>query len=103
MNTNPTQGIAADPRAAGEIHQLAAAATDPQISAQANSAEATTDPSADPPHLVMKVGTVTYYVNVHFSKTSKETINDKIMRLIRNDIKNGNIDHPNTHRRERLT
>ena len=32
-----------------------------------------------------RIGNTTYLVTVHFSATSKETINDKIIRLIRND------------------
>jgi len=30
-----------------------------------------------------------YIVGVHFNPTSKENINDKILRLIKNDIANG--------------
>jgi len=36
--------------------------------------------------ITQKYGNTTYEVYVHFSKTSKETLTDKIMRLIRNDI-----------------
>jgi hypothetical protein len=32
-----------------------------------------------------KVGRSTYNVQVYFSKTSKESFNDKILRLIKND------------------
>jgi len=32
-----------------------------------------------------RVGSTVYRVNVHFSQTSKETANDKIIRLIRNE------------------
>ena len=38
-----------------------------------------------------RIGTTTYQVAVHFSKTSKETIKDKIMRLIKNDTANGKL------------
>ena len=38
------------------------------------------------PQMTQKLGQTTYDVFVHFSKTSKETLTDKIMRLIRNDI-----------------
>jgi hypothetical protein len=31
-----------------------------------------------------RIGSTTYEVAVHFSQTSKETLDDKIMRLIRN-------------------
>ena len=37
------------------------------------------------PKLTTKVGNTTYDVFIHFSKTSKETMTDKIMRLIRNE------------------
>ncbi|MGL5254241.1 MAG: transposon-encoded TnpW family protein [Brevinema sp.] len=44
---------------------------------------ANTTPEATFTH---KIGKTTYVVGVHFSKTSKETINDKIERLILNDL-----------------
>lgn len=33
-----------------------------------------------------RIGNTVYRVNVHYSKTSKETISDKITRLVKNDI-----------------
>ena len=36
-----------------------------------------------------RIGSTNYRVNVHFSKTSHETMNDKIMRLIRNEAASG--------------
>ena len=38
------------------------------------------------PDLVKQIGKTTYKVKVHFSKTSTETMSDKIKRLIRNEI-----------------
>jgi len=35
-----------------------------------------------------KVGRSTYNVHVYFSKTSKESFNEKILRLIKNDAAN---------------
>jgi len=35
-----------------------------------------------------KVGRATYNVHVYFSKTSKESFNDRILRLVKNDIAN---------------
>lgn len=32
-----------------------------------------------------RIGATTYRVSVHFSPDSKETVNDKIMRMIRNE------------------
>ena len=36
-----------------------------------------------------KIGRTTYKVQIFFSKTSKEKFNDKLLRLIKNDIANG--------------
>ena len=32
-----------------------------------------------------RIGSTTYRVGVHFSPTSKETMNDKILRMIKNE------------------
>jgi hypothetical protein len=46
------------------------------------------DPAAPPdkPAVMLKrIGTTTYHVSVHLSATSKETMGDKITRMIRNE------------------
>ena len=43
------------------------------------------------PKMTKKLGNTTYDVFVHFSKTSKETMTDKVMRLIRNEINSKQI------------
>ena len=43
-------------------------------------------PEQDPPALVKKIGKTTYIVRVHFSETSKETMNDKIKRLLKYEV-----------------
>ena len=40
---------------------------------------------AAPPVMIKKIGKTTYRVKIHFSETSKETMSDKIKRLILND------------------
>ena len=40
----------------------------------------------DVPALVKKIGKTTYKVRVHFSKTSTETMSDKIKRMLKNEI-----------------
>lgn len=42
----------------------------------------TTAPAKDAPALVKKIGRTTYIVRVYFSKTSKETMSDKIKRIL---------------------
>jgi len=50
----------------------------------------TTVSSTGKPAVMMKrIGSTTYQVAVYFSKTSKETMSDKISRLIRNEADNG--------------
>lgn len=42
----------------------------------------------EPMRLTEQIGQTTYKVNVHFSETSKETIGDKIIRMIENEAAN---------------
>jgi len=35
-----------------------------------------------------RIGSTTYRVRVHFSRMSRETINDKIMRLVKSEAQN---------------
>jgi len=51
-----------------------------------NTAPTTTGQTA--PVIVRKIGKTTYMVGIHFSQTSKETMDDKVLRLIKNDIRN---------------
>lgn len=39
----------------------------------------------------MRLGNTTYVIGVHFSKTSKETLEDKMKRLMRDDVKSSNF------------
>lgn len=39
------------------------------------------------PSLVKKIGKTTYVVTAHFSETNKETMNDKIKRMLKNELK----------------
>ncbi|MDR2560088.1 MAG: transposon-encoded TnpW family protein [Oscillospiraceae bacterium] len=36
--------------------------------------------------ITRKINGIIYEVTIHFSKTSRETMNDKISRLIRNEV-----------------
>lgn len=40
----------------------------------------------DAPALVKEIGRTTYMVRVHFSKTSTETMSDKVKRMLKNEI-----------------
>ena len=46
----------------------------------------TVQPEQNAPALVRKIGKTTYKVRVHFSTTSRETMSDKINRLIRREL-----------------
>ncbi|RKJ00769.1 hypothetical protein D7X87_22150 [bacterium D16-54] len=47
----------------------------------------TTATAKDAPALVKKIGRTTYIVRVRFSKTSTETMSDKIKRMLKNEIR----------------
>ena len=40
----------------------------------------------DAPAMVRKIGKTTYKVRVHFSDTSRETMSDKIKRMLKNEV-----------------
>ena len=40
----------------------------------------------DKPDLVKRIGKTTYRVKVHFNPNSKETMSDKIIRMLRNEV-----------------
>lgn len=42
------------------------------------------------PHFVKTIGKTTYLVTCHFSETIKETLQDKLKRMILRDIQSGN-------------
>lgn len=42
--------------------------------------------SAERPALVKTIGKTTYRVTIHFSATSRETMSDKIKRMLRNEV-----------------
>ena len=39
----------------------------------------------------MRMGNTTYVIGVHFSKESKDTLEDKMKRLMRDDVKAANF------------
>jgi len=42
---------------------------------------------AQPHKLLKRIGSTTYEVSIHFSQTSKETVEDKILRLMTREVK----------------
>ena len=47
----------------------------------------TTTPKAEQPDLVKRIGKTTYRVKVHFNTNSRETMTDKIIRMLRNEVR----------------
>ena len=47
--------------------------------------DAAAEQTAKPLRLTKRIGSTTYKVSVHFSETSKETMGDKIIRLMEKD------------------
>jgi hypothetical protein len=48
---------------------------------------ATKAEAADQPDLVKRIGKTTYHVKVHCNLNSKETMSDKIVRMLRNEVR----------------
>jgi len=55
---------------------------------QLNSAAMTSadTPKTEPAILTRKIGSTTYKIVVHFSEGSSETIDDKVLRLIKREV-----------------
>ena len=41
--------------------------------------------------LIMKSGGTTFVIGLHFSETSKDTLEDKVKKLIKKDVESGNF------------
>ncbi len=41
--------------------------------------------------LIMKSGGTTFLIGLHFSETSKDTLADKVKKLAKKDVENGNF------------
>ena len=52
-----------------------------------NTEKINTAAEAEQPDLVKRIGKTTYHVKVHFNQNSRETMSDKIMRLLLNEVR----------------
>jgi len=62
--------------------------SNPKTKGVDNMQKTTTAVKEPPPEsgvFMKRIGSTNYRVNVHFSKTSRETANDKIIRMIKNE------------------
>ena len=57
------------------------------VKTEALTREETLTMLAEPPKLSKKIGSTTYVVAVHFSRTSAETLEDKVLRLIESEVR----------------
>ncbi|MBQ1789318.1 MAG: transposon-encoded TnpW family protein [Oscillospiraceae bacterium] len=49
------------------------------------------EPVPEASGLIMKSGNKTFIIGLHFSDTSKDTLEDKMKKLIRKDVEDGNF------------
>lgn len=56
-----------------------------------DTAKAVKETTQQDPVLIMQSNGTTFLIGLHFSKISKETLEDKIKKLIRKDVENGNF------------
>ncbi len=47
---------------------------------------------AEEPVLSLRDGNTTFLIGIHFNQSSKETLDDKVKKLIRDAVRKGNID-----------
>jgi len=59
---------------------------DKMNTATAQPATTAADPRAEKPDLVKTIGKTTYQVKIHFNPNSRETMQDKIIRMLRNEV-----------------
>ena len=50
-----------------------------------------TSVNTEPVKIQKRIGSTLYMVNIHFSETNKETMNDKILRLIKSEAQIGKV------------
>jgi hypothetical protein len=48
----------------------------------------TTTAKEEQPDFVKTIGKTTYRVKIHFNPNARETMSDKIIRMLRNEVKN---------------
>ena len=52
---------------------------------------ATPEAAPEAGRLLMKNGNKTFVIGLHFSETSKDTFEDKVRKLIKKDVEDGNF------------
>ncbi|MCL2199928.1 MAG: transposon-encoded TnpW family protein [Defluviitaleaceae bacterium] len=55
---------------------------------EASAARTQGKPHAEPINMQKRIGSTTFKVSVHFSTTSQETVEDKVLRLIKREVSN---------------
>ena len=54
----------------------------------------TTTVKEDKPDFVKRIGKTTYHVKVHFNPTARETMQEKIIRMLRNEVQQSQKPQP---------
>lgn len=52
---------------------------------------ATPEAAVEQPMLTMRLGRTNFLIGLHFAESSKETLEDKVKRLINRDVQNDNF------------
>ena len=56
-----------------------------------NKTRAKPENTSEPSRLTMKIENKTYIIGLHFNENSKETLEDKVKKLIKKDVESGNF------------
>jgi hypothetical protein len=55
---------------------------------EASAARTQGNAHAEPVNMQKRIGSTTFKVSIHFSKNSQETLEDKLLRLIKREVSN---------------
>lgn len=56
-----------------------------------NEIQAMPETAPEPSRLIMKSGNKTFIIGLHFSESSNDTLEDKVKKLIKKDVEDGNF------------
>ena len=86
MTNDPSTATISTTAPAPEVSDSTSSGSNPYPQPTPESGNAPPAPDAPQPSMVQRIGNTTFEVSFHFSTTSRETMSDKINRLIRREL-----------------
>ena len=86
MTNDPSTAITSTTAPAPEVGDSTSKGSNPHPQPTPESGNAPPAPDAPQPSMVRRIGNTIFEVSFHFSTTSRETMSDKIKRMLKNEI-----------------